>query len=384
MKVTLQPTVLRWARERAGLDTTSLARKVGTKPERVMAWEESGDIAFGQVDRLAQATHTPVGYLYLHDPPEDSLPIPDFRTIGHAALRRPSPDLLETVQSMQRRQAWMRDFLIEEGDEPLAFVGRARADNTPELVAADMRSTLGFQAGWASAESSWSSALMHLRRAIERSGILIVVSGVVGNNSHRRLDPDEFQGFALCDRHAPLIFINGADFKAAQMFTMAHELAHIWTGSEGVTQFDTLFPRQGGIEQFCNRVAAEFLVPERELATCWQEAVRAAEPFQYLARRFKVSPLVTARRALDLSLIDKSAFLEYYKAYLADERRKPRPATGGDFWSNQNVRIGQRFGAAIVRAVKEGRLLYREAYQLTGLSGTTFDHFAEKLGFRFL
>lgn len=381
LEITLQPGVLRWARKRAGLEAEVLAHKVGVKPGRVEEWEKSGRISLSQADKLAHHTHTPLGYLYLPEPVDDRLPIPDFRTVGDRPLRQPSPELLDTIQMMQRRQAWMRDELIEEGNGPLAFVGSFGLDQSPEQAAIAMREILGLEPHWADAEHSWTEALRRLRDHIEQAGVLVVFNGVVGNNTHRKLDPDEFRGFALVDEYAPLIFINGADFKAPQIFTLVHELAHVWTGAGGVSNFDALEPLPHAMEQFCNKVAAEFLVPEAELRAIWNQALEGGDRYQFLARRFKVSSIVTARRALDLALIDRNAFFEFYRAWQDDERRKQqRGESGGSFWNNQNVRIGRRFGEAVVRAVKEGRLLYRDAYSLTGLKGKTFDKFARQLG----
>jgi|ERR1700752_1821739 len=137
------------------------------------------------------------------------------------------------------------------------------------------------------------------------------------------------------------------------------------------------------VEQWCNQVAAEFLVPAAELSEAWEDAKQSKEPYQTLAVRFKVSTIVAARRVLDLGLISKKQFFEFYDGYQKDERRKKeaKKNKGGDFWNTQSVWVGQRFGTAVVRAAKEGRLLYHEAYQLTGLSGKTFDRFAENLGF---
>jgi Zn-dependent peptidase ImmA (M78 family) len=385
MNLSLTPKVLRWARERAGLDQTTLARKVTGKPtaERVKEWEKTGMLTFAQVRKLANATHTPEGFLYLNEPPDDRLPIPDFRTVGDERLRRPSPDLLDTVYMMQRRQTWMRDFLIEEAEPQLGFIGSSTLSSNPQKVAAEIRTTFGVTGGWANEENTWTDALMHLRQKIEAAGILIVINGVVGNNNHRKLDPDEFRGFVLSDAYAPLVFINGADFKAAQMFTIVHEVAHLWIDREGVSNLEAMQPPPIRVEQWCNQVAAEFLVPAAELLEVWDDAKQSKEPYQALAARFKVSTIVAARRVLDLGLISKKQFFQFYDGYQKDERRKKeaKKNKGGDFWNTQNVRVGQRFGTAVVRAAKEGRLLYREAYQLTGLSARTFDRFAENLGF---
>jgi len=164
------------------------------------------------------------------------------------------------------------------------------------------------------------------------------------------------------------------------MFTLAHELGHLFIGMDGVSNFDALEPAAHATEQFCNGVAAEFVVPGDELRAFWAAMGLVDEPYQAIARRFKVSALVAARRALDLDLINREAFFEFYRVYQDDERRqRQREMRGGSFWNNQNVRIGRRFGAAIVRAVSEGRLLYREAYALTGLKGKTFDRFVKQV-----
>jgi Zn-dependent peptidase ImmA (M78 family) len=323
-----------------------------------------------------------LGYFFLPAPPEDILPIPDFRTVRDAAVTRPSPDLLETVEAMQQRQVWMREFLIEERESELGFVNSTSLQANPSDVAAAMRHVLGVDDGWAGLESSWSGALVQLRRRAEAKGVLIVVNGVVGNNPHRKLRVSEFRGFALCDGYAPLVFINGTDGKAAQMFTLVHELAHLWIGRGGVSNFENLQPTETDVELFCNKVAAEFLIPEVELRAIWSDAETTDDPYGYLAGRFKVSPLVVARRALDLRLIDRGHFFSFYNHYLEESRLRGEraEAAGGNFWNTQNVRIGDRFGAAVVRAAKEGRLLFRDAYRLTGLSGTTFDRYAELLG----
>lgn len=383
LNLSLRPAVLRWARERAGLSPEILAEKVKTRPDQVIAWEQTGALRFRQAETLAKATHTPFGFLFLPEPPDEPLGIPDFRTVGDGPVVRPSPELIDTAHLMQRRQAWMRDFLIEEGQEPLAFVGSVAVDDSPEETAARMREVMGLQDGWAHLAGTWTEALRRFRQRIAAAGILIVINGIVGNNTHRKLSVQEFRGLALSDPFAPLIFVNGADAKAAQMFTMAHEAAHLWLGQDGVANLEMLEPSPAPIERHCNAAAAELLVPAAELIAHWSEAQASEEPFQVLARRFKVSPVVAARRATDLGLQSRSDYIAFYRDYEADERRRrDRKADGGSFWNSQNVRIGERFGAAVAQAVKEGRLLYRDAYRLTGLRGDSFTRFADSVGVR--
>jgi Zn-dependent peptidase ImmA (M78 family) len=378
--VAVNKELISWARERSGLSIEHLLRSF----PKFIAWE-TGDVqpTFRQLENYAKKTWTPLGYFFLQEPPEERLPIPDFRTIGDQSVRRPSPNLMETVQTMQHRQSWMHDFLIEEREESLPFVDSIRLNTDVVEAATRIRQALGLEIGWARAHSSWLEALTALREAVERAGILIVASSVVGNNNHRKLDVEEFRGFVLNDNYAPLIFVNATDYKSAQMFTFAHELAHVWLGESGVFNLRALEPVDNEIERYCNRVAAELLVPESELRTSWRQARQADEPFQVLARQFKVSTVVVARRALDLGFINRTDYFAFYEAYLDDERRKKeKKSDGGDFYNTQNVRVGKRFAAAVIRATKEGRLLFRDAYRLTGLYGNTFDKYASSLGFR--
>ena len=380
--ITLRPSMLTWARERAGLHVDELARKVNVKTERVQSWERSGSISMPQAERLARAARVPLGYLFLSRPPDESLPIPDFRVRGDTPPSDPSPDLLETVYAMQRRQMWMRDELIESGAEPLGFIGTYEPNGHANVVADAMRSALSLVDQWAASEATWSDALRLLRDRVEDAGILVFFNGVVGNNTSRKLDPEEFQGFALVDEYAPLIFVNNADFKAAQMFTLAHELAHLLIGESGVSGFSNMEPAPNATEQFCDQAAAEFLVPEDDLRAFWPSANQLAEPFQAVARHFKVSSIVAARRALDLEMIDRDTFFRFYNEHRSQGSAGSQASDGGNFWNTQRWRLGPRFAATVMRAVNVGRLSYLEAYSLTDLKGDTFEKLSDRMGVR--
>ncbi len=377
-RVAVSAPVLSWALERSG-KAAAVKRKFPRLPE----WLEGRSRpTFRQLESLAKATSTPFGYFFLPQPPEDRFPIPYFRTLASESKHRPSPDLLETVQLMERRQAWMHDYLADQGQEPLGFVRSASASEDPQEVAEQMRQLLGVEQGWAARQPSWTAALRQLQSAIDHAGILVVVNSIVGNNTHRKLDSTEFRGFVLVDEYAPLIFVNGADGKAAQMFTVAHELAHIWLGSSAAFDLRELRPADDAMELACNKVAAEFLIRAAELRSFWSSVRSERDRFQAVARRFKVSELVAARRALDLGLVTRNEFFRFYEKYQEKEKRVSSKAQeGGDFYATQNLRIGRRLAEAVVRAAREGTIAYREAYQLTGLYGRAFEQYAESLEF---
>ncbi len=379
-RVALHPEMLRWACERAGSDVEELAQKQQFK--QLPAWVRGEkQPTFRQLEDFAKATRTPFGYFFLPEPPEERLPIPDLRTIKRRPAR-PSPELLDTIYAMQRRQAFLREMRIEDEAEALDFVGSVRLADDPEAAGREMRRIVGLDDDWASQVATWEEAVGELRRRIEQLGVMAVINGVVGNNTHRKLDVAEFRGFALTDRYAPLIFVNGADAKSAQMFTLAHELAHIWLGSEGegLSGFEGIFPGDDRIERFCDRAAAEFLAPARELRRQWRQFKSAADPFGQIARFFKVSPIVAGRRAMELRLVDRETFFDFYKAYTKQEHQRPKTAGGGDFYNNQNARVGERFARTVLFAAMEGKVTFKEAYDLTGLHGGAFQEYARRLG----
>ena len=375
----VNPELLRWARERAGTAQADLTGKFEKSPE----WE-SGELqpTLKQLEAFARAVHVPFGYLFLRESPDESLPIADFRTVADTARGRASPDLIDTLYAMQRRQAWLREHLVESEVEPLAFAASARLADDPAAVGREMRRALGLDEGWAAGVRSWQDAVSELRRMIEGLGVMAVINGVVGNNTHRRLSVAEFRGFALTDQYAPLIFVNGADAKSAQMFTLAHELAHIWLGEEGLSGFENLLPGGTDVEDWCNRAAAELLVPTRELRERWIQVRWEQRPFEALGRSFKVSPVVVARRAMDLQLVGRRAFFEFHEHYINREHRGDTTPSGGDFYNNQNARVGKLFATHVVRAAMGGEIGFGEAYELTDLRGGTFRDYAGRLGIR--
>ena len=380
VRVAIKPGLLEWAMKRSGRPMTEIEHKF----PKVRQWlAESCQPSFRQLEEFAAFTYTPFGYFFLQAPPQETLPIPLYRTLdSRQEPNEASVNLLDTIQTMQARQSWLRDYLIEREADPLHFVQSANLHDNIAEVAQHIRNTLKIPADWASRHPNWTEALNFLRETIEDAGILVVVNGIVGNNTHRKLDPQEFRGFVLVDEYCPLLFVNGADGKAAQMFTLAHELAHVFFGYSAAFDLRGSLPSADLIEIKCDQVAAEFLVPAHEFKVAWDHAEKSAGIFQHMARKFKVSEIVIARRALDLAFLDKPAFFNFYERYQAEERKnKAAQSGGGNFFANQKFRIGKRFAESVILATKEGSLLYSEAYQLTGLRGKTFDEFANSIGY---
>lgn len=378
-RVAVNPAVLRWARERAGLDWAALHKRF----PKLEGWEQ-GELqpTLKQLESFAKATHAPLGVLFLDTPPDEPLPIPDFRTLGAARLGRPSPDLLDTIYLCQQRQEWYRDYAHIHGEKPFSFVGKVATGDDVNQTAAEMRHAIGFDLRERHDLPTWTEALRRFIDQVEDVGILVMVNGVVGSNNKRKLDPDEFRGFALVDELAPLIFINGTDSKAAQMFTLAHELAHIWLGKSGVSDPQTaLFPDEE-IEHWCNAVAAELLAPLDSIRQAYRQDEDLFSEMQRLARLFKVSTLVILRRIFDTGAIDRETLWENYREELARLRKLDRSgAGGGNFYRTLGVRVSKRFARALVGSTLEGQTLFRDAFRMLGIKkSATFYQAAREFG----
>lgn len=378
-RVAVKPELLKWARVRAGIDVDQLARN--RKFLKYREWE-SGEVqpTLKQLEDFAKKTHAPIGYFFLPEPPEESIPIDDFRTIGSSCLGgAASPNLLDTLDLCQERQEWYRDHLLAEGGSRLSFVGSITLDDDIESVAEHIRSALGFDLEERAALQNWTDALRCFIAQANEVGVLVMVNGGVGNNPHRKLDPEEFRGFALVDDIAPLIFINGADTKAAQMFTLAHELAHIWLGQTALSDSRPNSMPSNRTESWCNKVAAELLVPHVVLREEYRKDRELSGELTRLARRFKVSKLVVLRRIFDARGLNRQQFQEAYRTELG-KLRKFSTGGGGNFYATEITRVGERFARAVIASTLEGRTLYRDAFHLLGFSKLdTFKNLADRL-----
>jgi len=389
----INPEIVDWAQARAGLTVDGLAKKMGVGVDRLMQWKTGGEaMTFKQMKKLAEKTYTPLGYLFAEKPPEESLPVPDFRTFGDhdSAHAKPSVNLLDTIYGMQRRQNWFRDYLIEIGAGPLPFTQCDAQRQSVPAVAAAIRESIQAENDQGIAEPfpNREVALRGLLESIgSKTGILVMCNGVVGNNTQRPLDVKEFRGFALHDEYAPLIFINGKDAKAAQIFTLAHELAHIYLGEGGVSNLDfKTMNKADKAEKFCNAVAAELLVPVKPFLLRWERGKATRQQISAIGRQLNVSNLVVARCALDNKLISRDRYWNFYNEQEKRSRKNPGAADskkgGGNFYATYFRRANRRFAAAVVVSALEGRLSYRDAHNLLGVPKTkTFNNIAERLGY---
>ncbi len=377
MRVNFDQEFIAWAMERSGVDPEVLRRRIPRLPK----WE-SGDAqpTMRQLEAFARATHTPIGYFFLPKPPVERVPIPDFRTVANRHISRPSPDLLDTLYICQQRQEWYADFARTMGDSPLPFVGSVSPEEDVISAAARIRTALGLDAEVRSQMRTWTEALSSFIEQSEALGVLVMVSGVVGSNNTRKLDPDEFRGFALIDRLAPVVFLNGSDSKSAQMFTLAHELAHVWVGQTALSDSSVFALPEQRVERWCNQVAAELLVPIDRFRREYRSSMKRDDEMFRLARRFKVSTLVVLRRMYDAGGLSDAVYWDLFDQERSRLLGLPK-SSGGDFYRTLGSRAGKRFARALVISTLEGRSSYSEAFRLLGFKKmSTFKELGNSLG----
>jgi Zn-dependent peptidase ImmA (M78 family) len=371
-EININGNMISWAINRAGFDMQEfIAKHAG-----VQDWiDGTKKPTVKQLETFSKRVYLPFGYLFLPEPPQEKLPIPFFRTLNGHGNATVSINVYDTILLLQQRQNWLSDYLRDNDFRPLNFVGKYRKSNNVTQIVADIRNTLNLTEEWASNYGTWEEALSSLIYRIETIGVIMVFNGVVENNTHRPIPVEDCRGFVLVDELAPFMFINNSDGKAAQMFTIVHELAHIWTGQSAGFDFRRLQPANEPIEILCDKIAAEFLVPENSFKAVWTQRPDT----KYVARYFKVSEIVVARRALDLGVINKPQFFKFYNEYSNREfSKKENQSSGGDFYATTRKRLSMTFAGHINNAVKSGQLLYRDAYKLTGLKGDTFQTFFTK------
>ena len=377
VRVNVEPALYAWAFERSRLDVDELLNKF----PKLRQWETGEQSpTLKQLENLARTTRTPVGYFFLPAPPVEEVPIPDFRTIGDEQVARPSPDLLDTIFDCQQRQDWYRDYALGLGLGPISHVGSLSLAESPTQAATVISDVLSFSVGQRG--SNWSDALAYLRDRAEELGVLVMVSGVVGSNTHRKLDTQEFRGFALVDSIAPLVFVNGADTRAAQIFTLAHELAHVWLGETGISDADFSRASTHAAERWCNEVAAELLVPIETLRSEYAPAADLTRELDRLARRFKASTLVVLRRVHEAGFIGWDEFRSAYRDELARVMRLIDGAgDGGNFYNTQPVRVSKLFARSVITSTLEGQTLHTDAFRMLGFKKiSTFRELSDRLG----
>lgn len=370
--VAVTQSVLAWALQRADRSYEETVKKF----PKFGDWM-SGDAlpSLRELEKFASFTHVSLGALIMPEPPDESLPIADMRTRGSKVIERPSGNLLDTIDRYQQFQDWYHDYAREQGAQKLPFLGSVSTQDNPHMVAHRVRELLLLDQITATTPEQWRRDIV---KALEEVGVLVMMSGIVGNNTHRPLSTDEFRGFSLYDVLAPLIFVNLAgESYGAQNFTLVHEFAHLLAGHSALSGGDHLL---GGTseEAWCNRVAALALLPDDALVA-FDEA-RTEQAYRKVARCFGVSAEVALHRLYGARRIDEERYGALLEAVRADYGSEKRHTGGGNYYNTLTTRLGRPLATAIVTSTLEGRMGFTEGFRMIGShKREVFDELARRL-----
>ena len=335
--------------------------------------------ALGQIKELSKKTSIPFGYFFLNDPPKEEIPLLKFRTINNENAK-PSRALIDTIMTMEHRQAWMKDYLIENGqDSPLSIVNSFNIRMNPNNVASTVRKKLNLDEDLHSlTEEEFHT---YLKDNLSKLGVMVMQSGIVGSQTKRTLSVNEFRAFVLIDDVVPLIFINRCDSLSANAFSLIHEFVHILIGKPEILN-DREIPKSSlEDERWINNITARVLLPESIITNLYSEASRLknrVDPYKFISRRSHVSELAVAIRLKELQLVNED---EVSKVRDRQEKNlKKSKGAGGDYYNTNLSRVDKVYMYAVIDSQKSGSLSIQNAAKLVGGSVKTWDHIVNNFG----
>lgn len=379
--VNISDSVLEWILKQVRFET--LPPQVA---DYFVAWKNGDKLpTYNQVEQASKATGIPLGYFFLKEPPDEDVSFVEYRTVDSVSLEKPSRDLIDTMHDMEYVQNWMREYLQSEGGATLPFVGSKKHENNRLSFASDIRKLLHIEINWFRNGKSVDDSFKQIRRAISNAGVVVMMNGVVGNNTHRPLAIDEFRAFSLVDDYAPLIFINVNDTQGARLFSLLHEFCHICIGENSLYNIRYDVPRRvKKVETICNAVAGEILVPQSIFISKWSSVIEKLDQedaIRTLASYFRCGIVVVARRALDNGYIDINLYNSIARRAIKQYNDwKKNGSSGGDYYRTASTRIDNRFFNMLLGSVVTGKTLYSDAFRLTNTNRSTFASLAEHMG----
>lgn len=380
VNVNVQPEVIMWALRQ------TQEEKLGNKLlDNISKWLDGTKTpTFKQIEALSKKTNIPLGYFFLQSPPVEQIDLLEYRTVDSIQLDNPSRNLIDTIHEMECIQDWMKTYRQDLGFGKLPVVGCMKGITDINFIVNKIREDLELKDTWYEKMRDARDAFNYIRKQLEVCGVIVIMNGIVGKNSHRPLDADEFRAFVMTDDWAPLIFINATDSYNARLFSILHEVVHIWLGKD-----DLFNDRQDHLtnisdtEKICNAVTGELLVSKHIFLKKWTlYDMDIFEKIAELANHFRCGEIVIARRALDCKKIEQNIYNQVVQTAIENYRqiRKNKQARGGNYY----ITMGSRLDGCLIKALCEsihiGRTTYTEAYRLTNTNRKTFSEVAQRFG----
>lgn len=383
VSVNVNPEIINWI-----LHTVQFENIASSAVDLLHKWQAGEKTpTFRQVENMSKKTNIPLGYFFLDKPPIEECSIMEYRTVDSVSVTEPSRNLMDTVDLMTDIQEWMREYVIENGQEELEYVGSAVGMTDVLLVVKDIRKRLGLNKDWYADRTNMADSFRFIKKRLENIHVLVMMSGIVGNNTHRKLNINEFRAFTLVDQYAPLIFINSCDSDSGKLFSLFHELAHVWVGENSFyNERAGMNSVSQGMEKFCNTVAGEILVPTDFFLEKWNnDNEEYQSEVERIAKVFKCSRFVVARKALDNGKISQKVYKKVVEELTSrfqewQERQSENKDSGGNYYRNLASKIDRNFVTALARSASEGRTQYTEIYRLTNTNRKTFGKLLNEMG----
>ncbi len=379
--IEISTDILNWIIET--INPEILSSEVG---QQLISWRDGEkQPTYNQIEKASKATGIPLGYFFLKKPPVEDTKFVEYRTIDSVELSNPSRNLMDTMHDMELVQDWAKNELKADGNDEISFIGKVSKRSNVGQFAKYVREILGLDERWFEQSRTVDDSFRYLRNKISTVGVLVMMSGIVGNNTHRPLDTNEFRAFALVDNIAPLIFINANDSMNGKLFSLLHEFAHLCIGESSLfNDRDGSAAKVSSEEQLCNALAAEILIPQNAFLNEWENNIGELdeeETIEELTKIFKCGSTVVARKALDQGFISQATYQKIAKqAVYFYLQNKKKGSGGGDFYRTAASRIDRRFFYLLLGSVHEGRTLYSDAFRLTNTNRSTFANLAERMG----
>lgn len=377
-RIQIKKDILYWALQESQKEDEEIINKF----PKIAEWMKGEqNPTFKQLECFADFLKIPFGYLFLETPPRTDIMEVEFRTIKN---KHPfiSKNLKDTITAMDIKRNWMSDYRKELGWGKLAIIEnyKQQQKNVIKDDASIAKHLLGLKDNWYEKTKNHGEAYNLLKEKMETNGIIVMQNGVVGNNTRRKLDIEEFRAFMLYDDIAPIIFINNNDSISGKIFSLVHEYIHILFELEDVLlEEDILIQKEN--EGYINQMTGEFLMPADYIRLNWSKTENIYEQINQLSIMFKVSETALAIKLQELKLISKS-ILEFVidEGIKNFEKGTVRTDTGGgDFYNTFNTRISPTFTKAVIRSTEAGDTSYGYAFRLLGgIKGKTYDEIKER------
>ncbi len=379
VNVNIQPAILSWALSQT--DKVKLGEKLMNNIDQWLNGSKTP--TFNQIEEFSRKANIPIGYFFLQTPPVEKIKILEFRTIDSIELANPSRNFIDTVTEMENIQNWMIDYRKDTGFGELSYVGSINETSSINDIVNKIRADLELPVEWQNNCNNMDEAFTYVRSLLEQCGTIVMLNGIVGKNTHRALSIEEFRAFTLIDKWAPLIFINGTDSKGAKLFSLFHELVHIWLGVDDLFNDRRSNTNVKPIETICNAVAGELMIPTGLFLDAWKMLdAELDEKIATLARRFKCSEVVVARKALDNNKIIKGIYDNIVNESIEalKKSKENKVTSGGNYYNTMGTRLDRTFVRALCESVQIGRTSYTEACRLTNTNRKTFPKVAIEMG----